>query len=167
MHAMWGVKRSRVRRNRLGFYFCVSCVHALHRIVNQDSVQLYRVHSRSSAVFRSQYGYVLCLCRICQLDGVALEPNSALNQFDCDMGRIRLLNEAAIQYSTMGDESTCRVNNLTISNVTIDARTVSLVAPGPLKPAHVHVHAYYMGMLCATSRVWYVDKNLASTGFKL
>ena len=33
-----GVKRARVRRNRLGFYSCVSCVHALRRIVNQALV---------------------------------------------------------------------------------------------------------------------------------
>ena len=35
MRAMRGVKHARVRRNRLGFYSCVSCVHVLRRIVNQ------------------------------------------------------------------------------------------------------------------------------------
>ena len=34
-HAMGGVKRIRVRRNRLGFNSCLSCVHALRRIVNR------------------------------------------------------------------------------------------------------------------------------------
>ena len=29
-----GVKRAHVRRNRLGFYFCVSYIHPLRRIVN-------------------------------------------------------------------------------------------------------------------------------------
>ena len=33
--AMRGVKRLRVRRNRLGFNSCVSCVHTLRCIVNQ------------------------------------------------------------------------------------------------------------------------------------
>ena len=33
--AMRGIKCIRVRRNRLGFNSCVSCVHVLCRIVNQ------------------------------------------------------------------------------------------------------------------------------------
>ena len=33
--AMWGVECARVCRNRLGFYFCVSCIHVLRRIVKQ------------------------------------------------------------------------------------------------------------------------------------
>ena len=33
--AMRGVKCTCVRRNRLGFYSCVSCIHALFRIVNR------------------------------------------------------------------------------------------------------------------------------------
>ena len=36
--AMRGVKRAPERRNRLGFYSCVSCVHALRRIVNRALV---------------------------------------------------------------------------------------------------------------------------------
>ena len=38
--AMRGVKRARIRRNSLGFYSCVSCVHALRRIVNRTLVIL-------------------------------------------------------------------------------------------------------------------------------
>ena len=38
VRAMREVKRARVRRNRLGFYSCVSCVHALRRIVNRAIV---------------------------------------------------------------------------------------------------------------------------------
>ena len=35
MRAMRGVKHACVGRNRLGFYSCVSCVHALRRFVNR------------------------------------------------------------------------------------------------------------------------------------
>ena len=35
-HALRGVKLTCVCRNRLGFYSCLSCVHVLRCIVNQD-----------------------------------------------------------------------------------------------------------------------------------
>ena len=34
-YAMQGVKHTRLRRNRLGFYSCISCIHTLHRTVSQ------------------------------------------------------------------------------------------------------------------------------------
>ena len=33
--AMWGIKRAYVRRNRMQFYSCLSCIHTLCHTVNQ------------------------------------------------------------------------------------------------------------------------------------
>ena len=55
MRAMWGVKHTRIRRNRLRFYSCVSCVHTC-RIVNRTLV----LDSCPILYVLTIYGYMVC-----------------------------------------------------------------------------------------------------------
>jgi len=68
------------------------------------------------------------LYSICELDGVALTANTNMGQFDCRNSSIATLDQLAFNFSTMGIDPGCSLNNLTVnpSSVSPDSELMKL-----------------------------------------